>query len=402
MSKYWCFLAGGMLALGALAPGCSNPAEGKANVNDAAVTPEVLTIPVEAARPTRDNLSAFLDTQARIEAERRVEVIAQGMGECIGVKVEEGDTVTAGQVLAELDKEELEAQLRQTRVNIRQQEHALSIAERSLAEGIGSQIERDNARFALDQAQATLNAQEIQIRNQTITSPINGIITRRNIQQGSMVTSAVPAFTIVDPASYILPINVPERELGNLRLGQEARVNIDSMPGKTLMARVDRISPSVDPVSGTVRVLLSFDAADQNLLRESAFARVRLVTETRADVLVLPKDSIIEDSTRKYVMVVRESQEGGEAFQVAERVEIQTGLEDGSQVEVLGGVEEDTPVVTLGQHTLKEGARGTITNARESIAARATITPEQALETAKGREMRVGRTRPNQREGIAR
>src|SRR5690606_2544821 len=99
-----------------------------------------------------------------------------------------------------------------TRVNIRQQQNSLVIAEKALAEGIGNRVERDNAKFAYEQSLASLNTQELQLKNQTITSPISGIVTKRHIQKGMFVSSGMPAFTVVDPSSFVLPINVPERE----------------------------------------------------------------------------------------------------------------------------------------------------------------------------------------------
>ncbi|MBI2433979.1 MAG: efflux RND transporter periplasmic adaptor subunit [Candidatus Hydrogenedentes bacterium] len=385
--------------------GCTNQVEGKAtepaaekgsvSTPDAA---EVVTIPVEAARPARADVSSFFETTARVQAERRVEIVPQGMGECVELHFEEGDAVNAGDVLAQLDREALDAQIRQTRVTVSQQENALKIAERALAEGIGTEVERDNARFAHEQALATLHTQEVQLSNQTLTSPITGIVTRRNIQKGMLVTSAMPAFTVVDPSSFNLPINVPERELAHLKVDQEAHVNIDSLPGETLVARVERISPSVDPMNGTVEVVLNFDESAQKLLREAAFARVRLVMETHPDALVVPKDSLLEDNTRKYLMIVEQPAEAAAANQdaaglLAKRIEVETGLEDSNQIEITNGIDENTLVVTLGQHTLKEGSRVSVTNAEQEILSRGGVTPGQALESAKDKQMRLGHGR---------
>ena len=347
---------------------------------------EELLIPIEAELPQRRDMAAFFETPTRVEAENRVEVVPEGMGKCLAVFAEEGDSVERGFILAELDKEELEAQLRQQRVNVNQQKANLDLAERLLAEGLGNKVERDNAQFALEQAQATLNMQEVQRKNQTLVSPLTGIVTRRTIQPGMLVTSGLPAFTIVDPGSYLLPINVPERELGRLKEGQEARVSIDSMPGEEFTATVRRINPSVDAASGTVRVTLDFAPEAQQHLREAAFARVRLVMDTRENALVVPKDAVLEDNTRTFIMIVR-PQKGTESrpegpILAAERIEVKTGLEDGDWVEVESGIEEDMLIVTLGQHTLKEGSKVTVTNAREAIADRSATTAADALEQA--------------------
>jgi len=392
----------GMLVLS----GCGVQVQGTTSEEKAETPPPparaavaTVAIPVEALYPERANVAAFFETTSRIKAERRVDVVAEGVGLCEQVLVEEGDRVRAGQVLAELDTTELEAQIQQTEVNVRQQENALRIAERSLEEGIGASVERDNARFSHEQALATLKTQQVQLEKMTVRAPIPGIIARRHIQQGMLVSGGSPAFTIVDPESFVLPISVPERELPKLSSGQEARVTIDARPGEPLTARVGRISPIVDQ-GGTVEIQLEFAPEVRSQLRESAFARVRLVMRTQENALVLPKDTILEDSTRKYVMVVREQHPAGGDTEgtggkrwVAERVEVQTGLEDSDKVEILSGLGEDSLVVSLGQHTLREGAEVEVTNARDLIAAGAETSAESALQAAREEAQRIRDTR---------
>ncbi len=376
-------------------------------------------------------------------AENRVEVVAEGVGECMEVKVEEGDFVEKGQVLAELDKEEAVAALRQLEIQVAQNKTAYEIAEKSLVEGLGAKVERDNAQFAYEQAAASLAAQRLQVDNLTIRAPISGVVTRRNIQEGQMVSTASPVFSLVTPSSYMLEIHPPEKELARLSLGQAARVSIDALGGEEFAASVRRINPSVDPLTGTLKVVLDFDEETRKQLREAAFARVRLVMETHANALMVPKDTLVEENGRKYVFVVEEVEEGedeengkseteesgdaaveeateadpadaraaaeqGEEAQadeaetgeekspdekrlIAKRVEVQTGFEDSNRVEILSGIDDDSIIVTLGQHTLKPGARVRITNAKDEIEANADMSAEEALaaaqaERAKGEE----------------
>ena len=108
---------------------------------------------VEAEQPARRDISEYLAETGRITAESQVEVLAKGTGHCLSIKVEEGDNVREGQVLAELDRSEMEAQVRQSRVNVAQQKMTYERAEGMLKDfGIGSQADRDNAKFAYEQA----------------------------------------------------------------------------------------------------------------------------------------------------------------------------------------------------------------------------------------------------------
>lgn len=393
-----------LAAFGVLGAGCSAPVEGKAP--DAPAAPsgaDRILVPVEVQQPARRDISSYFETTTRVQAERRVEVLAKGAGICDRVFFEEGDTVAPDAVLAELDKTELAAQVRQAQVTLRQQKTTFEIAERSLAEGIGAPVERDNARFAYEQAQAALEMNEARLAHQTVRAPIGGIITRRSLQEGMLVSPGMPAFTIVDPDSYALPINVPEKELSKLAIGQEARVRVDSLEGEELKASIRRINPSMDPLSGTVKVILEFEESARSGLRDAAFARVRLVMQTIQDALVVPKDAIVEENARSYLMVAEPAaaEDGAaEAVHTARRVEVEKGLEDSETVQILSGVSDDSLVVVMGQHTLKPDARVTITSASEEIEARESLSAGEALEAARKRAEEEQARRQEQQSGF--
>jgi len=362
----------------------------------AAPAPEVL-IPVEANKIERRSISDYFETTSRVVAERRVEVVSKGMGQCVEVLVEEGQRVEEGQVLARLDRKELEAQIRQTRVTVQMNEYQMNKAKEQQEKGILSSFEADNARFAYEQARATLAVQELQLENQDIVAPISGVLTQRVLQRGMVVANGVPAFSIVDTDSFMLPITPPEKEVQNLREGQRAEVTVDSAPDKVFAVTVRRINPSVDPASGTVRVILDFDEADRGLLKDSAFARVKLILETRENVLCVPKDVLVEENGRKYLMLLTKqpvpeanpSATPNESRYVSDRVEVQTGLEDTNYIELLSGVTDDSLVVTLGQHTLKPGAAVTVTNAADEVMAKVGLSAEEALEAAKAKQFKA-------------
>ncbi len=377
-----------LAAVGLVGAGCSKPVEGKApDAPAAAAQTERILVPVEVQKPFRKDVSSYFETTTRVQAERRVEVLAKGAGICDRVFFEEGDRVTADAILAELDKTELDAQVRQARVTLRQQKTTFEIAEKSLAEGIGAPVERDNARFAYEQAQAALEMNEARLAHQTVRAPIGGIITRRSLQEGMLVSPGMPAFTIVDPDSYALPINVPEKELAKLAVGQEALIRVDSLEGEELKASIRRINPSMDPLSGTVKVVLEFGEADRARLRDSAFARVRLVMQTIKDALVVPKDAIVEENARSFLMIAEPAaaEAGAEPAHVARRVEVEKGLEDSEVVQILSGVSDDSLVVVMGQHTLKPDAQVAITSAAQELEARKDLSAEDALEAARKR-----------------
>jgi len=410
----------------------NKPDKNTPKAGDSAKEESDIVIPVEATLPTRGDISSYFETTTRVVAENRVQVTAEAVGECLKVCVEEGDLVSSGTVLAELDPKETLAALGQAEVQVRQTKAALDVAENSLAMGIGPKVERDNAKFAHEQAIAAHAAQKVRLDKLTIKAPIGGVVTTRNIQVGQLVSAGMPIFNLVDPASFILTINPPEKELSRLRVGQVAKVTIDALGTKEFEARVRRINPGVDAVSGTVKVTLDFDRATREQLREAAFARVRLVMETHENALLVAKDALVEENARKYLFVVEEAkketsgkdktpadaleapgkdstaqtatsekteepdappeteqdaQDGDQSKPkwVANRIEVETGLEDSNNIEVLSGITDTSLVVTMGQHTLKSGSFVSVTNTQAEIGAKAGISADDALKAAQER-----------------
>jgi membrane fusion protein, multidrug efflux system len=367
--------------------GCKETVEGTVEEPSSVDTPVAVLTPVQVVSPHRGSIASYFETTSRVEAESRVEILSKGTGQCAAVMVDVGDEVATGQVLATLEKDELEAQVRQARISVQQQKTAYEIAERSFSEGIAASVDRDNTRFAYEQAGVALEMAELQLRNQTICAPISGIITRRVIQTGMIVSPGVPVFSIVDPESYVLPIQIPEKELAQLQVGQKALARIDAFPDYVFNASIRRIYPSIDPLSGTLKVLLDFEENDREKLREAVFARIQLIMDMREDALLIPRDTLLEEEGRKFVFMASPvNNDAAEAGYIARKQEITVGIEQSDVVEVLNGLTEDALVVIMGQHSLKPETSIKITNLEEELAARAAMTTEEALQTAGTRE----------------
>jgi membrane fusion protein (multidrug efflux system) len=377
--------------------------------------PAEVIIPVTVEKPLRGDISSYFETSARVEAERKVNVTAEAPGICVSVSKDEGQKVDAGDVLAELDKDSVQASYKQSEVQVRKNKADFERAKELAKDGLMSREQYDTVRFAYEQGVAALETQRVQLDKMTIRSPISGIVTQRNIQKGQLVTSGTPAFSVVDPDSYTVTIHPPEKDLQRLHNDQAANITIDALSGKEFVAHVRRINPAVDPVSGTVKVVLDFDPSIRRELRDSAFARVKLVLDTRKNILLVPKDAIVEENARRYVFTVEEApaelvkldtsalndQEkdtldgvpkeipapaADEPRRVAKRVEVQTGFEDSNSVEVTEGISDDSLIVTQGQFNLKPETPVRYTTIEGEMAKGREKTLEDALK--EGREKR--------------
>jgi membrane fusion protein (multidrug efflux system) len=253
--------------------------------------------------------------------------------------------VRKGQLLARLDEEELRAQVAISRVNVSETEQAFERAKTLFGEALVSSETFDQARSAYESAVAQLQANEIQLGYTEIQAPFDGRIITRYVDFAEQVSANTPLFRLSDFDPLLCPIQVPERELPGLSLGQRAYLTVEPWPGEKFDAKVLRLSPVVDAETGTVKVTLEVDAREK--LRPGMFARVFLETASRSDTLVVRRSALSLDSIGDTVYVAEDG--------LASRREVELGFREGDLIEVLSGLAEGEPVVVVGQDGLSDG-----------------------------------------------
>jgi membrane fusion protein (multidrug efflux system) len=301
-------------------------------------------VAVETARPRRTDMAAIYSGTAPIEADREARVVAKVAGEVRQILVEEGDSVRAGQVLAVLDGDKLRLEVVQSKANLAKLERDYARNVELQKKGLIGNSAFDTLRYDLDAARASHELAALQLSYTEVRAPIAGVVAERRVKVGNTLQVNDPLFLVINPQPLIASVHVPERELHKLAVGQPADVQVDAAGG-TFAAHIRRISPVVDPATGTFKVTLEFTPAGR--LRTGMFARVNIVYERRANALQIPRAALVEAAAGPTVFVV----EGGKAVARA----VRTGLTNGGSVEVLSGIGDDEPVVVVGQNGLKSG-----------------------------------------------
>jgi membrane fusion protein (multidrug efflux system) len=327
---------------GALAGGCSN---GKAK-DKAGDEEKVSAVPVEIQPLKRAEMVAVYSGTAPIEAHEEAVVVAKVGGEVRQIYVEEGDTVKAGQMLARLDGDRLRLELAQTDANLRKLERdykrTLDLSER----GLVSKSTAENLRYDLDALRASYDKAKLELSYTDIRAPISGVVSARNIKVGNTIRPNDPTFTVTDLDPLLAYVHVPEKEFRKIAPGQAAEVIVDALGGDRFIGNIERISPTVDPQTGTFRARV--EVADQSRrLKPGMFARVNIVYERRQAALQLPRAAILDADGQQSVYVVSDGK--------AQQRVIRTGLTSAGWIEVLDGLQGDERVVTVGQAGLKSG-----------------------------------------------
>lgn len=351
----------------------------------------------------RGTIARSVVATGKIEPITKVEIKSKANGIIKLLPVEVDQEVEAGTVLVELDRENLMARVREARATLQGARAALQAAEaqleKSRVEAEGPEVafarrshERakslfdqkliaihqfEEARTQLDQAenrrraaesqlsiakarvsegaanvaqaQAAVERAEEELANATIRAPIRGRILARDVEIGSPVSSilnmgaaATSVITMGDISHVFVRGRVDETEIGHLRLGQPARIRVETFKDRTFQGRVTQISPmgvERDNVTN-FEVRVSIDNPG-NALKANMTANAEIVLEERPNVLIVPEAAITYDAARAAsVDVVDPRERTGRR-----RVPIKTGISNGTRTQVLEGLNEGDRVI---------------------------------------------------------
>jgi len=302
-------------------------------------------VPVEVAKVERRSISSYIETNGTLEAENEVDLVARVTAPVVDLKVEEGMQVAKGQILARLDDSELRARAEISRATLQEAEQVFGRAQSLKENQLISPEEYDQVVTRLETARAQAESDRIQLGYTEIGAPFAGLVVARYIHYAEQVNAGMPLFRISDFDPLLCPIQIPERDIPKVRIGQSAYLNLEAWPEERFPARVLRIRPVVDAATGTVRV--SLEVETKGRLRPGMFARAFVQTETRSGAMVVPRSALSLESIGDTVYVA----EGD----TASRREVQLGFKEGDFVEVLSGVSEGEEIVVVGQDGLSDG-----------------------------------------------
>ncbi|MBN1552144.1 efflux RND transporter periplasmic adaptor subunit [bacterium] len=352
-----------------LLAGCGNPDTAKPV--QAAVTSIPERIPVTTQAVTKGSISAYLETTANIEAAIDITIYPKLSGQIEAIFVEEGDRVKKGQILARLDDDELRLGVQKTLVNKQQLQQKFQRIEELYKANMISEESYLDAKYNLENAEVSFQLASLDLSHSEVTSPIDGIVTRREISIGDRVQNSTPLFRIYDPKSLNINIFLPEIDVHRLSVEMPATVIPESFPDHEIQAKISRINPAVDPTTGTIKVTL--DVRDtMNRLKPGMFTRVKIRTENKNDALLVPKKAILRSNGTVSVFVISEEME-------TIKKKLSVGIEDSEYYEVIDGLAESDRVIVVGQHGLESGMTVSEFSAEDSSSSADTIPLETPL-----------------------
>jgi membrane fusion protein (multidrug efflux system) len=304
-------------------------------------------VPVEVAQLERNEIEAVLRFSSNLEAEEEVQVVSQAKRLVRELLVEEGDVVRRDQVLVRLQDDEQRSELSKVQSQFAKAERDYERQKKLFEQELISDQLFSEAQFDYEQLQISVEDARRELGYTEVRASIAGTVTQRLVKVGDQVQIGQHLFDLVDFDSIVARVFVPEKYLNQLRPGLTARLSTSSSGTAVFVARVERVSPVVDPRSGTVKVTIAVGA--QPGLRPGLYVDVELVTATHDEALLVPKRAVVYDADQMFVYRLGDERR-------VERIFIEPLLTNKHFVEPREGLDEGDEIVVAGQAGLKDGA----------------------------------------------
>lgn len=318
----------------------------------------IIAVPVEVAKLSQGSISSNYATTAILEAKEEAFVVPRASGIIEQIMVEEGDYVEKDQVLAQIEPQRYHLNLDRAKADLVGIQKELAKVNKVYSQKLVSDDTFDKLNAQYESAKATLALAQLDLKEATITAPISGFIAERNAKVGNLTESFQRArmFHIVQQQELYGIVYLPEKELSRVHKNQQATLDLTALGSLAVDASIERISPVIDPKTGTFKVTLKVDNQD-NLLKSGMFAQVKLNYDTHNNAVLLPRKALIAIDNSLNVFVVEEG--------IATKTAIKIGYQEGEYVEVLAGLTGKEQVVITGHHNLRDKAPVDIVNSDE-------------------------------------
>ena len=319
-----------------------------------------LTVPVTVSPVTSGKIEAIVTATGTLRPIREAQITTEirgdlFFGEVDGRLVTEGTAVSKGQVIARLKNQEWMVGVRSSSKKL-----AMDTAKKTLTEqevlfkrGLTTEKEVENARKVWQDAKSSFEDAEIQIDKTTLRAPISGVLSEvSDITQGTLINQNTLIAKIVDFSKVRIDLQIPNAQISKVNIGQKLRVRNYAYADQHFEGEITAINPVLDAATRTFRAV-GIVENDNLALRPGMFVQADIITESHEDVVLIDRKMVQRRRGQKVVFIEEEGR--------AQQREVETGLEDRENVEILSGLEVGDQIITSNYETLSPRTRVRVT-----------------------------------------
>ena len=294
-------------------------------------------VTVEVTQPRRGQAIAVIYATGIVEPSVTLPIAPRQSGHLVELRVDEGDTVTKGQLLARLNDSDLSSTVSELTTRLAFARSYFQRLQTLNQRNLVAQVDVDRARTDLQAAEAALQRADAQRDFMTLSAPADGLIIRRDGEIGQFINVGQALFHLSCCAPLRVTAQVDEEDIARVYPGQTVLLHTDALPKQTFKATVSEITPKGDPVARSYRVRMTLE--DPGELKIGMTVDTNLLAEQHDNALLIPSTAL--ENNRVWLVVA------GKLHQQS----LETGISDARQTEILSGLDENAQVVT----TLRDG-----------------------------------------------
>ncbi|MFY0697487.1 MAG: efflux RND transporter periplasmic adaptor subunit [Balneola sp.] len=316
----------------------------------------VKTVNITTKTVATSTFASYVRVVGNVETSNDIMISAEVNGRVIDYRVEEGAQVKKGQTIVKIDdsklkqeKARLEAMTSQTK---EQYERLKKVYEE---DGIGSELDYLNAKYAYEQSNSALESIKIDLENTSIKAPFNGEVEAIMVEEGEMVSPGMQVIRLIGSDAYKIVAGVPARYSDAVQIGDKVDVWFDTQVRDTLNSAINYVGGSINPQNRTFRIETRLPK--NKTYKVDMIANMKLKTVEQSNVLVISEEFVYSKDSRYVVYVLSENEEGKA---VANERDVKLGLSYQTNVIIEEGLAEGDKLITLGSAFLDDGMRVTV------------------------------------------
>jgi RND family efflux transporter MFP subunit len=335
------------------------------------------TSSVETQTVSVNPIAEQVRSYGNIKAQNVVAIAPQVSNRITRIYVDLGDTVSQGQVMAKIYDATFRDQLSQARSQVEQSQIALQrdssqferqsqLLEKDLISDSEYDIALATYRNSLAQYQsavASLTQAQENFNNTEVRSPVKGVVTARNLEEGDLASTGTALFEVASTTGYESRIYLPVQDWRAVKIGQEVNLRVSNEEGVSARGVVSRKSPQLDATTGLGEVVITLNQIGPSIY-PGVLVENMITIESKPRAVTVPRSALVEqvetvvnpesntiDLEKKFSVFVS----NGDS--VAERRELTLGIEQGDRIEVVAGLRPGEDIIVTGQQGLEDGSR---------------------------------------------
>jgi len=314
--------------------------------------------PVQTIHPKRGEIVRRITLPGNVLAYQEATLYAKVAGYLKSINVDKGDTVKEGDLLAEIEAPEMLADLVKAKAEAEAAQldyERVTQAQKKASDLVTPQI-ADTAKAKSRVAVAGVQRIETLLSYARITAPFSGVITKRWVDPGALIPAATSSsaaksaavVTLMDFSAVRIDVAAPDTDAPFVKKDLPVKVTVDELPGRTFAGTITRFAYALDESTKTMATEIEISNPDL-VLRPGMWASVEIELQKKENALLIPAEALVTEKNKSSLFVVRDGK--------AQKIAVQTGFDDGANVEILKGFVPGDAVIVAGKQLVTDGQK---------------------------------------------